>query len=407
LGTTGAFVRFAAVSTARPEPRGNVISVARTIEEVEALRPVWTSLASTSLQTDIDYFLTIEGHHPWSVRPHVLELRSQNGEPSLLAGHVFERPLNHRLGPWTPYRPQIRSLNVFRGVVGTPTQAELVPALESLRAELSKNVDAVLLSNLDRASALYDAALSVFPVWMRQRWSPERIRWDSVVGSVADEVHAVRSRSTRENIRRTQRRIERDFGDRAEMRVYTEPADAQRVFDDIDAVAVKTYQTGSKPIFAPSDLDRSLATLGLEKGWFRAYLLYIEDQPVAFWTGFAYAGVFGWRGDTGYDPAYRSYGVGRFLMVLLLEDLARHPEVTRFSLGPGTLPYKRSFADEQHGEVDVRIFSRRPRGVFVNGVGSAIHGAHALLRATRDVRHIGRHAEAFNERKKRQERKAQ
>jgi len=117
--------------------------------------------------------------------------------------------------------------------------------------------------------------------------------------------------------------------------------------------------------------------------------------------------VFGWRGDTGYDPAYRSYGVGRFLMVLLLEDLARHPEVTRFSLGPGTLPYKRSFADEQHGEVDVRIFSRRPRGVFVNGVGSAIHGAHALLRATRDVRHIGRHAEAFNERKKRQERKAQ
>jgi len=282
LGTTDAFVRFAAVSTARPEPRGHVISVARTIEEVEALRPVWSSLATSSLQTDIDYFLTIEGHHPQSVRPHVLELRSPDGVPSLLAAHVFERPLNHRLGPWTPYRPQIRSLNVFRGVVGAPTQAELVPALESLRAELSKNVDAVLLSNLDRTSALYDAALSVFPVWTRQRWSPERIRWDSVVGSLADEVHAVRSRSTRENIRRTQRRIERDFGDRAEMRVYTEPADAQRVFDDIDAVAVKTYQTGSKPIFAPSDLDRSLAALGLEKGWFRAYVLYIEDQPVAF-----------------------------------------------------------------------------------------------------------------------------
>ena len=110
---------------------------------------------------------------------------------------------------------------------------------------------------------------------------------------------------------------------------------------------------------------------------------------------------------TGYDPTYRRYGVGRFLLVAMLEDLARDPEVTWFSLGPGTLPYKRSFADEQTGEVDVRVFSKRPRGLMVNGVGSAVHGVHALLRATRDIRHIGRHADAFNERKKRQERLGQ
>jgi CelD/BcsL family acetyltransferase involved in cellulose biosynthesis len=395
------------VPSARPEPRGEVVSIARTTEEVEALRPLWSSLRGSTLQSDIDYFLTIERDHPRSVRPHVLELRSPSGEPSLLAAHVFDRRLNHRLGPWAPYQPLLRSLTYFRGLVGDPTESELVPALESLRGELSGNVDAILLNNLDRSSPLYAAAVSVFPLWTRQRWSPERVRWDSRVGSVADEVHAVRSRSTRENIRRTQRRIERDFGDRAEMRILRRPEDAQKVFDDIDAVAVKTYQTGSQPIFALSDLDRSLAVLGLERGWFRAYMLYIEDAPVAFWTGFAYGGVFGWRGVTGYDPTYSRYAVGRYLLVQLLEDLARDPEVEWFSLGPGTLPYKRSFADEQTGEVDVRIFSKRPRGLMVNGVGSAVHGAHALLRATRDVRHIGRHAHEFNERRKRRERRGQ
>jgi CelD/BcsL family acetyltransferase involved in cellulose biosynthesis len=321
--------------------------------------------------------------------------------------HVFDRPLNHRLGPWAPYQPLLRSLTYFRGLVGEPTESELVPALESLRGELAGNVDALLLNNLDRFSPLYAAAVSVFPLWTRQRWSPERMRWDSNVGSVAEEVHAVRSRSTRENIRRTQRRIERDFGDRAEMRILSRPEDAERVFDDIDAVAVKTYQTGSLPIFAPSALDRRLATIGLEKGWFRAYMLYIEDEPVAFWTGFAYGGVFGWRGVTGYDPEYRRYGVGRFLLVCMIEDLARDPDVEWFSLGPGTLPYKQSFADQQTGEVDVRIFSKRPRGLMVNGVGSAVHGAHALLRATRDIRHVGRHAHEFNERRKRKERRGQ
>jgi CelD/BcsL family acetyltransferase involved in cellulose biosynthesis len=395
------------VSTARREPRGHVVSVARTTEEVEALRPLWSTLPTPSLQSDIDYFLTVERDHPRSVRPHVLELRSASGEPSLLAAHVLDRRLNHRLGPWAPYRPLLRSLTYFRGLVGEPTEHELVPALESLRGELSGDVDAVLLNNLDRSTPLYSAAVSVFPRWTRQRWAPERVRWDTRVGSVADQVHAVRSRSTRENIRRTQRRIERDFGDRAQMRILSRPEDAQTMFDDIDAVAVKTYQTGSQPIFAMSGLDCSLALLGLEKGWFRAYMLYIDDEPAAFWTGFSYNRVFGWRGVTGYDPAYSRYAVGRYLLSRLLEDLARDPEIEWFSLGPGTLPYKRSFADEQTGEVDVRIFSKRPRGLVVNGAGSAVHGAHALLRETLDIRHIGRHVHEFNERRKRKERRGE
>lgn len=396
--------RRAAVAVGDYRSGGYETSIARSIEAVEALRPVWIGLQGASLQSDIDYFLTVERHHPEAIRPHVVAVRSPTGESSLLVGHVLRRQLDHRFGAWMPYRPWMRAINVYRGVVGNPTTNELSVALQALRDELAHDVDAIVLHNLDRSSPLYETAVTVFPMWARQGWSPQKVRWDSAVGSVADEALALRSPSTRQNIRRTRRRIVRDFG-QAEMRIYTQPTDAEKLFRDIDTVAAKTYQTKSRPIFRDSVLERSLVELGLEKGWFRAYLLYLEELPVAFWTGFAYSGVFGWRGVTGYDPAYRAYGVGKYLLAAMLEDLAQDPHVSKFSLGSGDIRYKRSFADERRGEVDVRIFSTKARGLWVNGVGSAIHGLHALLSGTRNLRHLGTHVDAVNERKKRRERR--
>jgi CelD/BcsL family acetyltransferase involved in cellulose biosynthesis len=397
--------RFAGVAARDQRTSGYTTSIARSVEEVEALRPLWTRMHRASLQSDIDYFLTVERHHPEAVRPHVIAVHSSAGESSLLAGHLMRRRLDHRLGPWASYRPWVRAISISRGVVGKPTVNELCVALEAIRGELGAGVDVVLLHNLDPGSTLHEAAVTVFPAWSRQRWSPHKVRWDRAVGPVADEVLALRSRSTRQNVRRTQRRIARDFGHRAEMRIYSQPADAETLFRDIDTVAAKTYQTKSRPIFRDNDLERSLVALGLEKGWFRAYLLYLEDLPVAFWTGYSYAGVFGWRGVTGYDPAYRGYGVGKYLLAALLEDLARDPEVTHFSLGPGDIPYKRRFADERRGEVDVRVFSSTQRGIRVNAVGSAINGLNALVRGTRKIRHLGTHVDALNERRKQRERR--
>jgi CelD/BcsL family acetyltransferase involved in cellulose biosynthesis len=397
--------RFAVVAADERRASGYSTTIARTVEEVEALRPLWTSLQRASLQSDLDYFLTVEHHHPEAIRPHVIAVHSPTGESSLLVGHLLRRQLDHRLGPWVSYQPWVRAINIYRGVVGNPTVKELSVGLEAIRSELGGGVDAILLHNLDPASPLHAAAVTVFPMWSRQRWSPHKVRWDSAVGPIADEVLARRSRSTRQNVKRTQRRITRDFGHRVEMRIYSQPTDAQTVFRDIDTVAAKTYQTKSRPIFRDNDLERSLVGLGLEKGWFRAYLLYLEELPVAFWTGYSYAGVFGWRGITGYDPAYRGYGVGKYLLASMLEDLAQDPEVSHFSLGPGDIPYKRRFADERRHEVDVRVFASTPRGIWVNALGSAIHGLNVVVRGTRNIRHLGTHVEALNERRKQKERR--
>jgi CelD/BcsL family acetyltransferase involved in cellulose biosynthesis len=141
----------------------------------------------------------------------------------------------------------------------------------------------------------------------------------------------------------------------------------------------------------------------MRKGWYRAYLLYVDRTPIAFWTGYSYGGAFGWRGVTGYDPEYRSHSVGTYLLTQVFDDLSRDPEVRLFSLGPGDFPYKRFFGDQRWEEVDVRILASTPRGLWVNTVGSGVQGLQALLTGARRIPHVGDWLDAQRERRRRKE----
>lgn len=379
--------------------------MARSTDEVEALRPLWESLQGTNLPSDIDYFLAVSRYHPDVIRPHVVVVRPRDAEPSLLVGHLSRVRVDHRLGLWVPFRPEVSAINIYRGVVGNPTRAALSVALETMAAELGSQADAIFLHNLEQTSPLYEAAMRIFPGHARQRWSPRKVRWESAVDASPDAVLNARSRSTRDNLRRTHRRIAKDFGDRVSIRIFSLPSEAEALFHDVDTVAVKTYQTKFGPVFRDNEYERRLAEVGLVKGWFRAYVLYVDRKPIAFWTGYSYGGVFGWRGVTGYDPAFRSYGTGKYLLSIMLEDLARDPDVLRFSLGPGDLAYKRMFGDRRREEFDIRIFASTRHGVWVNVIGSGVQGLQSVLGGARRLHHVGERLDAWSERLRRKERR--
>lgn len=378
-------------------------TVARSVDEVESLRPLWEGLQGENLPTDIDYFLTVSRYNPTVLRPHVVVVQPPEAEPSLLAGHLSRLRLNHGFGPRTPFRPSVRAISVYRGVVGRPTPEALSAALRSLAGELGPTADAILLHNLERGSPLFEASVHTFPARLRERWSPRKARWACEIGPTLEDTLRSRSSKTRENVRRIQRRIANDFGARAEVRILREPSEAETLFRDLDAVAVKTYQTRFSTVFSDDEFERRLVEVGMRKGWYRAYMLYVDERPIAFWTGYSYGGAFGWRGVTGYDPEYRSYSVGTYLLTHVLDDLSRDPGVRLFSLGPGDFPYKRFFGDRRWEEVDVRVFASTPRGIWVNAVGSGVQGLHATFAATRKIRRVDEWVDTHRERRRRKE----
>ena len=119
----------------------------------------------------------------------------------------------------------------------------------------------------------------------------------------------------------------------------------------------------------------------MRRGWFRAYLLYIDEEPVAFWYGTAYEGVIH-TGFTGYDPAYRDLSIGTYVLAKLIEEACADPEVNLLDHGFGDADYKRRLGDRSFLEEDVLVFAPTFKGMRANLTRSAVGGAAALARRT-------------------------
>jgi CelD/BcsL family acetyltransferase involved in cellulose biosynthesis len=358
------------------------VTIARSIEDVEALRPTWLALQEGELTSDIDYFLTLARFHPEIRRPHVLVLE-RDGEPvTLLAAHLHEGWLVHRIGPWAAYKPTLRSVNVvYRGILGERSPETIASLLRSLQGTLDdREADTVLLRYLEPGCDVHLAAVSSEHFRRREHFLPRRPHWSMTIDGSLEETLSRRSAKTRENVRRVCRRIEREFGDRLRLDVLRDATDAPRIFADVDRVAATAYQHESGTFFQHSELERQLVLLGLGRGWYRAHVLSVDERPIAFWTGFSYGGTFGWRGATGYDPAFGRFSPGTYVLVQLLDDLSRDPGVRLFDIGGGDVEYKRYFGDRRWEEIDVRVLGPGARNLAVSAIGSSVQALHQGLR---------------------------
>lgn len=358
------------------------VRIASSPEGVEALRSTWLALQAGDLTSDIDYFLTLARFHPEVRRPHVLVLE-RDGEPvTLVAAHLHEGWVIHRIGPWTAFKPTLRSVNVvYRGILGERSPETITTLLRSLRGTLDdRRADAVLLRYVEPECDVYRAVVSAEPFRRREHFLPRRPHWSMTIGGSLEDTLSRRSAKTRENVRRVCRRIEREFGARLRLDILRDVADAPRIFAHVDAVAATAYQHESGTLFRSSELERQLVLLGLTRGWYRAYVLSVDDRPIAFWTGFSYCGTFGWRGATGYDPAFARYSPGTYVLVQLIDDLSRDPDVRVFDIGGGDVEYKRYFGDRRWEEIDVRLLGPGPRNLAINAIGSSVQAMHQCLR---------------------------
>ena len=127
----------------------------------------------------------------------------------------------------------------------------------------------------------------------------------------------------------------------------------------------------------------------MERGWFRAYVLYLDDEPIAFWQGQAYNGVFS-TGVPGFDPAYAEHRVGNYVLFKLIADLCADESIDTLDYGFGDAEYKRRFGTRSWEEQDVHLFAPTAKGFRTNAIRSslltAVAGEHAAARAQRRAR---------------------
>ena len=349
----------------------DVVTVVRSVEELELLRPAWERLGAGTLTADLDWFRTTIELDPRVLRPHVV-LVERDGEPhALVLGRVQDGELRCRLGYRPLFEPTLRILNVVYGGVLGDVGAH-VAAFDALRGSLRRGeVDVVHLPAVRLGSPLDGAFLTGTARLMRSV-APARAHWLAHVPDSYDAFLRQLSSSTRQGVKRYGNKLERELEGRLHLERVAAADGIDGFFRDAARVSAKTYQGGlGVGVREDDELQRALVALGVERGWFRGYVLSIDDEPAAFWHGYAYAGSFRTM-VPGYDPAYGRLNIGTYVLMKLVAELCEDPAVNELDFGFGDAEYKRRFGDRSWQEHDVAVFSPSAKAMGVHSVRSTL-----------------------------------
>jgi Acetyltransferase (GNAT) domain len=358
------------------------ITTVRTLDEAEALRDEWIGLLDASITTHPDYYRAVIETEPHVQAPYLLALHRDGKLEAMLLGRLEEIPLTCRLGYRTVYAPRVRSITiVYEGYVGRVDDETAPLLLDELRSAIDRgDADVLLFRHLNVEHPLRHAATDNAGFLRRQHLGRTTICWERTLPGSYEEFMQSLSKSTRSGVRRYEKKLERDFEGRLEVRTFREVADLDDFYRDAEVVAAKSYQRGLGAGVRDEERQRRRATIAAAHGWFRAYILYLDGAPVAFCGGEGFRGRFRY-GIPGYDPALGDYRVGTYVLMRMIEDLCADETISLLDFGFGDAEYKRRFGDRSWFEGDVLLYARRLRPAWINVARTSLLGVNAAAMA--------------------------
>jgi hypothetical protein len=237
---------------------------------------------------------------------------------------------------------------------------------EALRAKIPANA-AIFLLGVVREEALFEAlaqrgSRSGFHV-LRQ--GAEYQRRLCRLGEGLDAYLLSLTAKHRQNLKRSLRRFETQFGNRAQLAVFRSPAEVRAFLDLIAPVSRRTYQ--ARLLGLGIDAEGYVGTkaiAGAERGFTRCYLLSVDGRPIAWRIGFLYKGVY-YSHHVGYDPEYEEWHPGAVTHLYSIRDLAEACSgVHTLDMLYGDNDFKRKAGNAERTECNFYLFPRSLRGTF-------------------------------------------
>jgi Acetyltransferase (GNAT) domain len=362
------------------------IRIFRTREEIETLRDFW-NVCRPGRDADLDFYLFIVDLYPQTRRPHVVVLYNGDTPKALLAGRLDVGSLSARVGYFALPLPTMRILQfVHGGWLGDISAADAKLLIGSI-------VETLAAGEADVASLHYPDISSPLVYWATRL--PSRLCSDHLIQPQARRVRefpdtdkmllASLSQNERYQHRKRARRIEQDFSE-CEITLLATPDTVDRLMRDAEIIAKTSYQRGLGVGFARTPIIHARLEYEARMGWLRAYVLYLNKHPAAFWIG-------SFRNRTflsdylAFDPAYARYGPGLYLMVKVMEELHDDPRsgasaAKCIDFGIGDAIYKERLSNRHWLESPVYIFAPNITGVGVNILRSGVGMLSSLAKRT-------------------------
>ncbi len=369
IGTMPAATSVALCKTA---PVTSQVRIIRTLEDLESIRTYWQRWALHP-NADIDAYISVLQSMP-SAKPLVL-VAFRNGLPdAMLLGRSDPGDLSIRFGYKTIASPTLRRLVfIYQGLLGDASTANCNSLVAAVSACLRRNeADVAFFNRLNIDSALY-RTLSQLRGSLSGDLCPQiDVHRSITIRHGASDLFECCSAKVRKNLKWQAKKLLKDFDGAVSFHCYQSPSDLDTVFQDVERIAKKTYQRGLGVGFIDNPLMRKRLHMEAGRGWLRAYVLYIKDQPTAFWIGKRYGEVF-YSDFLGYDTAVSKYSPGMYVVTTALEQMCASQDPPHsVDFGLGDAQYKAVLSDLEWQEASTYLFAPTLKATSVNLLRTAV-----------------------------------
>ena len=345
------------------------VKVFRSFSEIEAISETWRAWQFHP-NSDLDFYKTIHSVRPEIQRPHVFAVYRNAVVNALLIGRIEKVHVGQSFGYAQVLNPKaIRLTLIHAGFLGNQSEANSrVLVSEILAALRNGEANLAVVSNIATDSPLFDLAVKTPGFLTRDHCLMMQPHRSMEIPANVDELYQRFSGKVRKNLKWQNRKLLTDFENQVRIETFCDKVTLDRMFADIEIVAKKTYQRGLGVGFMDTPEMRRRMNLAAEKGWLRAHVLYIGEQPSAFWVGTHYKEAF--HSDfMGFDREYAKYSPGMFLVLKVIEGLCGpqpNRPVKQIDFGLGDAQYKEILSTRDWTEGLITIFAPSLTGLRLN-----------------------------------------
>lgn len=361
---------------------GYSIRVLRSLDEIETIRSFWEEQQGHP-EANIDVFAKEVELGRDVVSPHAVLALNSDQPVAMVVGIVTTKRIIVRISHGLLSGPILRTLTirpdrVFGSCDDVCCHLFVSEFIAALRR---KEVELVEIVNCDQTSSLFQAAKRT-PRFLCRDLLPEKApHWKTVLPENLDELLKGMGPKQRHDWYRKERRMRREFGSRIQTRCFTDRGDVAVLCDERERVARKSIQR----LRWPSDAVRRLETEAAfstmaECGSLRGFLLYIDEQPCAFYVCYIHRGVLHFH-SSGFDLRYREWSPGVVLLKQVLEHVYKHePTIKEIDWSAGDQRFKRHLGNRVSTVGSICIYAPTLFGAWLNCARSAVICAKAVLK---------------------------
>jgi hypothetical protein len=361
------------------------VIIVRTYEEIQAIRETWEQMqreeSAATINTDYDRYLSVLKMAGDRVQPYIILIKQKGHTKTMVVAVTETRQIACRIGYLTILKPKMRCLSVvYGGIIGQKdNEACSFLVNELMRILRSREIDMAFLNHTRTDSQIYELGRKMPGLLCRDYFPVVDSHWQTTALDGKEDFYKTLSRNERRNISRHTKSLEKKASGRVELKIFRGLQELEEYISTASEISSVTYQKIITGGFTNSDSVRSLLTQAAKMDWLRAYVLYAGSEPIAFESGLLYKSTY-FAEYRGFNPDWSIGSPGSILLLKVLDEFNKDPDVKIYDYGFGDAPYKQRYGQQYWLEAPVFIFAPRPYPILVNVLRTLITAFSASLK---------------------------